>query len=388
MFKVCVITATRAEYGLLSPLMKEISQNPTMQLQLIVTGTHLSTLYGTTMNRIEEDGFEVDEYIDILDESDDELGIITTMSNAQVRIAEALQRLQSDVVVVLGDRYELVPIVSSCVVLHIPVCHIHGGEITQGAMDELFRHAISKMSTIHFASTKSYSSRLIQMGEQPDFVFNVGSLGVENIKKMDLLSEAELEKEIGFKVDKNTLLVTFHPITLEGADQAYQMQALLDALELREQYRVLFTRPNSDMHRNELNDMIDVFVAKHSDRCAVFSSLGQLRYLSAMKHCLAVVGNSSSGIIETPSFGIPTIDIGNRQKGRISASSVVHVEANKAAILYALDKLEDPQFLFEASCTINPYEGKDTALNMCKLLQLLLERGLPSTKKFYDRIDN
>ncbi|MBR3693223.1 MAG: UDP-N-acetylglucosamine 2-epimerase (hydrolyzing) [Erysipelotrichales bacterium] len=388
MFKVCVITATRAEYGLLSPLMKEISQNPTMQLQLIVTGTHLSTLYGATMNRIEEDGFEVDEYIDILDESDDELGIITTMSNAQVRIAEALQRLQSDVVVVLGDRYELVPIVSSCVVLHIPVCHIHGGEITQGAMDELFRHAISKMSTIHFASTKSYSSRLIQMGEQPDFVFNVGSLGVENIKKMDLLSEAELEKEIGFKVDKNTLLVTFHPITLEGADQAYQMQALLDALELREQYRVLFTRPNSDMHRNELNDMIDVFVAKHSDRCAVFSSLGQLRYLSAMKHCLAVVGNSSSGIIETPSFGIPTIDIGNRQKGRISASSVVHVEANKAAILYALDKLEDPQFLFEASCTINPYEGKDTALNMCKLLQLLLERGLPSTKKFYDRIDN
>ena len=388
MFKVCVITATRAEYGLLSPLMKEISQNPTMQLQLIVTGTHLSTLYGATMNRIEEDGFEVDEYIDILDGSDDELGIITTMSNAQVRIAEALQRLQSDVVVVLGDRYELVPIVSSCVVLHIPVCHIHGGEITQGAMDELFRHAISKMSTIHFASTKSYSSRLIQMGEQPDFVFNVGSLGVENIKKMDLLSEAELEKEIGFKVDKNTLLVTFHPITLEGADQAYQMQALLDALELREQYRVLFTRPNSDMHRNELNDMIDVFVAKHSDRCAVFSSLGQLRYLSAMKHCLAVVGNSSSGIIETSSFGIPTIDIGNRQKGRISASSVVHVEANKAAILYALDKLEDPQFLFEASCTINPYEGKDTALNMCKLLQLLLERGLPSTKKFYDRIDN
>lgn len=384
MFKVCVVTATRAEYGLLCPLMREIEKNPTMQLQLIVTGTHLSTLYGSTMNQIIEDGFEVDEYIDILDERDDELGIIRTMSNAQVKIGEALKRLASDVVVVLGDRYELLPIVSSCVVLQIPVCHIHGGEITQGAMDEMFRHAISKMSTIHFASTKAYSTRLIQMGEQPDFVFNVGSLGVESIKKLPLLSEEELEQSIGFRVDKNTLLVTFHPITLEGADQAYQMQALLDALELRNEYRILFTRPNSDLHRSELNDMIDVFAARHSERVAVFSSLGQLRYLSAMKHCLAVVGNSSSGIIETPSFGIPTINIGNRQKGRIAATSVLYAEANKAAILHALDKLHDEEFLFEASCTHNPYEGKDTALNMCRLLQLLLERGLPLTKVFHD----
>lgn len=388
MFKVCVVTATRAEYGLLNPLMREISNNPKMQLQLLVTGTHLSSLYGTTMNQIIEDGFEVDEYIDILADSDDELGILRTMSNAQVKIGEALGRLQSDVVVVLGDRYELIPIVSSCVILQIPVCHIHGGEITQGAMDEMFRHAISKMSTIHFASTKAYSSRLIQMGEQPDFVFNVGSLGVESVKKLPLLSESELEQQIGVKVDKNTLLVTFHPITLEGADQAYQMQALLDALELRKEYRIIFTRPNSDLHRNELNDMIDVFVARNSDRAWVFSSLGQLRYLSAMKHSLAVVGNSSSGIIETPSFGIPTINIGNRQKGRIAASSVLHADANKASILNALDKLHDDEFLFEASCTHNPYEGKDTAHDMCLLLQLLLEKGLPKTKIFYDIKDD
>ena len=385
MYKVCVITATRAEYGILYPLMREIKCNEFMELQIIATGTHLSELYGTTVNQIVDDGFEVNEYIDILSNGDSYTAILQTMANAQVKIGEALQRLQPDVIVVLGDRYELLPIVSSAAVLNIPVCHIHGGEITEGAIDEMFRHAISKMSTIHFAACKEYSSRLIAMGEQPDFVFNVGSLGVENVKNIELMEADELEKQIGFLVDRNTLLVTFHPVTSELSSQGTQMKALLDALTLRPDYKVLFTRPNSDTGRNEINDMIDNFVAKNKDRAVVYTSLGQLRYLSAMKSCLAVVGNSSSGIIETPSFGIPTINIGNRQKGRIAASSVINVNPNKTEILYALDKLKDEDFLFEAKCTINPYEGKDTSVNMTKILEYLLRTGLPKTKPFYDK---
>lgn len=384
MYKVCVITATRAEYGLLNPFMREIQKNQFMELQLVVTGTHLSQLYGSTVNQIIDDGFEVNEYVDIMAEGDDNLSIIETMSNAQVKIGEALMRLSPDIIVVLGDRYELLPIVSSAVILNIPVCHIHGGEITEGAVDEMFRHAISKMSTVHFASCKEYSTRLIHMGEQPDYVFNVGSLGVENIKKLQLLSAEELANEIGFLVDKKTLLVTFHPVTTETSLQNEQMKALLDALTLRPQYKILFTRPNSDTGRNDINDMIDNFVAVNQSRSAVYTSLGQLRYLSAMQACLAVVGNSSSGIIETPSFGIPTINIGNRQRGRIAASSVIHVNPNKTEILHALDKLVNPDFLFEAQCTHNPYEGKDTAENMTKILEYLLRKGLPKTKPFYE----
>lgn len=384
MYNVCVVTATRAEYGLLCPFMREIQNNNSMNLQLIVTGTHLSQLYGSTVNQIIDDGFEVDEYVDILDENDSKISLINTLSNAQKKIGEAFIRLQPDVVVVLGDRTELLPIVSSAIVLNIPVCHIHGGEITEGAIDEMVRHAISKMSTIHFASCKEYTSRLIRMGEQPDFVFNVGSLGVENIKKISLLNSDELAEQIGFKVDKNTLLVTYHPVTTETNSQLDQIKALLDALRLRPSYKVLFTRPNSDLGRNEINDEIDIFVATNKERAAVYTSLGQLRYLSAMKACLAVVGNSSSGIIETPSFGIPTINIGNRQKGRIAASSVLNCGTNKTEILHALDKLTDEQFLFDATCTNNPYEGKDTALNMCKILEYLLKKGIPKTKKFYD----
>lgn len=384
MFQVCVVTATRAEYGLLSPFMKEVKNSEKLNLQLVVTGTHLSNLYGTTYNQILEDGFEVDEYVDILDEDDSEIGILKTMANGQLRIGEALLALKPDVVVVLGDRYELIPVVSSCAILQIPVCHIHGGEITQGAVDELFRHAISKMSQVHFASTKNYSSRLIQMGEDPNRVFNVGSLGVEQIKTLPLLSKEQLKLEIGFPVDEETLLVTFHPVTTETQSQVQQMQALLDALALRPQYKVLFTRPNADLHRTELNDMLEAFVVKHPSTTAIYSSLGQKRYLSAMKYCRAVVGNSSSGVIETPSFGIPSINIGNRQKGRIAAVSVLHCEANKAAILHALDELENPEFVFAATTCHNPYEGKDTAKSMVRILEYLLHQGLTCVKPYHD----
>lgn len=384
MYRVCVITATRAEYGLLSPLMKEIKRSSSLALQLIVTGTHLSNLYGETYNQILEDGFEVNEYVDIMATDDSAAGIMETMANAQVKIGDALMSLAPDVVIVLGDRYELIPIVSSCAVLQIPVCHIHGGEITQGAVDEMFRHAVSKMAHIHFASTKQYSSRLIRMGENPNRVFNVGSLGVEQIKKLPLLGKEELAKNIGFTVDDMTLLVTFHPITTETQSQVYQMQALLDALALRPQYKVLFTRPNSDLHRTEINDMIEAYVVKHPNTCAVYSSLGQKRYLSAMKYCRAVVGNSSSGIIETPSLGVPTINIGNRQKGRISASSVIHCEGNKASILHALDELENQEFMFAAKTCHNPYEGKDTAKSMVSILEYLLHQGITCVKPFHD----
>ena len=384
MHRVCVITATRAEYGILQPLMYELKQSAAIALQLIVTGTHLSQLYGTTSNQIVDDGFEVDEYVTVLEEGDDVSALLQTMANVQQRIGAALARLMPDVVVVLGDRYELIPLVSTCAMMQIPVCHIHGGEITQGAVDDMFRHAITKMSHVHFASTKQYANRIIQLGEQPNKVFNVGSLGVEQVKKLPLYSKEELQREIGFAVDENTLLVTFHPVTMETQSQVHQMQALLDALALRPQYKVLFTRPNADLHRNDLNDLMEAYVVKHPHTSAIYSSLGQKKFLSAMKYCKAVVGNSSSGIIEAPSFGIPTINIGNRQKGRISAVSVLHCEANKAAILHALDELDHAEFLFAAKTCHNPYEGKDTANTIVKILTYLLDQGLTCLKPFYD----
>lgn len=382
MHKVCIITATRAEYGIFKPLLAELSKNKDIDLQIIATGTHLSNKYGHTIDMIMADGFKVNKQVDILDDTDSSMGIIKTMSRAQLGIGEALTELQPELVVVLGDRYELIPIVSSAVILNIPVCHIHGGEISEGALDDMFRHAVTKMSTLHFPACEEYRNNLLQMGENPAYVFNYGSLGVENVNNLQVLSRKEISEYVGFSVNKHTLLVTFHPITTESDSQLTQFMALLDALnELDDSYSYIFTRPNSDQGREELNNALDSFATNH--KCFVSESLGMLRYLSAMKYCGAVVGNSSSGIIEAPSFKVATIDIGNRQKGRTCANSVIHVPSDKETIKKAIKEIDRDEYQNLLQCISNPYEGENTSKKMAETIYNMLVKGLPKTKPFY-----
>ncbi len=381
MKKICVVTATRAEYGLLRPLMINLRQSQKIQLQVIVTGTHLEKEYGETINEIIQDGFEPDKCIRIIHD-DTPIGILHTMSNAIKGVGEALQTLKPDLLTLLGDRYETCAIASAAVVLGIPIAHLHGGEVTYGAYDEVFRHAITKMSYIHFTSTEEYRNRVIQMGESPKRVFNVGALGVENVLNVKLLSKEELEKETGFPM-KNTLLATFHPVTMESISQENQFKALLDAIVEHPNFNILFTRPNADTNRQQLNNMLDIYSNKLRNRMKVVESMGVAKYLSAMKYCAGVIGNSSSGIIEAPSMKVGTINIGNRQRGRISANSVIHCESVKEDIIQALCQLSSVKFQDSLATIVNPYEG----INTSKTIALQLENTLMSEfkpKEFYD----
>ncbi len=381
MKKICVVTATRAEYGLLRPLMIDLRQSQKIQLQVIATGTHLEKAYGETINEIIQDGFEPDKCVSIIDD-DTPIGVINTMSNAIKGVGEALQSLEPELLVLLGDRYETCAIASAAVVLGIPIAHLYGGEVTYGAYDEVFRHAITKMSYLHFTSTEEYRKRVIQMGENPQRVFNVGALGVENVLNIKPLSKKELENEIGFSM-KNTLLATFHPVTMESISQESQFKALLDAIIEHPDYNILFTRPNADTNREQLNNMLDIYSNKLKSRIKVVESLGVVKYLSAMKYCAGVVGNSSSGIVEAPSMRVGTINIGNRQRGRISANSIIHCNAVKEDIIQALWQLSSSQFQDSLATIVNPYEG----INTSKTIALQLQNAVMSefkTKEFYD----
>ncbi|SEU14312.1 UDP-N-acetylglucosamine 2-epimerase [Paenibacillus sp. NFR01] len=384
MKKVCVVTATRAEYGLLRPLMLKLKEAEELSFQLIVTGTHLETGYGHTVDEIIGDGFEPDALIPILEDATPS-GILTTMGNAITKIGEALNLLRPDLLILLGDRYETLAVASAAAVLSIPVAHLYGGEVTYGAYDEMFRHAISKLSRYHFTSTEAYRHRIIQMGESPDRVFNVGALGVENVLGTPLLSKEELEKQLQFSMD-HTLLATFHPVTMETMSQSEQFEALLEALEESPKYSVLFTRPNADTFRDELNDRLEQFAANQPGRVKVVDSLGVLKYLSAMKFSAGVIGNSSSGIIETPSMRVGTINIGNRQRGRISAESVIHVQADKQEIKEALRKLESTEFISTLQHVVNPYEGQNTSLTLVSLIHQAVNNDHSVAKEFYDLV--
>ena len=383
MKKVCVVTATRAEYGLLKSLLYKLSKSENTILQIIVTGTHLEKKYGETINEILEDGFKPDKCVPII-QDDTTYGVLTTMSNAIKDVGRALQSLSPDVVVLLGDRYETLSIASSAVILGIPIAHLYGGEITYGAYDELFRHAITKMAYLHFTSTDVYRRRVIQMGESPERVFNVGALGVENILNTNLLSKNELESVIDFPMD-NTILVTFHPVTTEVNSQKEQFKALLDAVIDYPQYKALFTRPNADTNSTHLNEMLDEYSFKYRNRIKVVDSLGVVKYLSAMKYCAGVVGNSSSGIVEAPSMKVGTINVGNRQKGRISADSVIHCTPIKSEIIKSFNKLSSLEFKQSLSEIVNPYEGKNTSEVIIDKLLGFLELGF-TNKVFYDII--
>ena len=385
MRKVCVVTGTRAEYGIMSRLIRMFNDSDQTQLQIIATNMHLSPRFGNTFKEIEADGIKINYKIPIIDDNADDNAVETlfSMSRALKGFAEAYASLSPDIVVVLGDRYEILAAATAAMIKRIPIAHLHGGEITEGAYDDAIRHSITKMSHLHFTSTEDYRRRVIQLGEQPERVFNVGAMGVENIKKLPLLSKSEIEDSINFRIDSNTILVTYHPVTLGNHTAKQDITAFISALEERPELRVIFTMPNSDTGGQVIVDAINRFVSKNSHRAVAYKSLGVVRYLSVMRQVAAVVGNSSSGIVEVPSFGIPTLNIGDRQKGRIAADSVWNCDTDKQSILNGLDHVLSREFREEASHTVNPYEKEGTAKAIYDIISSY-PLGDLNQKHFYD----
>lgn len=382
--KICVITGSRAEYGLLRWVMEGIRQAPDLELQVIATGMHLSSEFGLTYREIEKEGFYIDRKVEMLLSSDTPTGLAKSMGLGLIGLGEALQQLEPDLMLVLGDRFEIFSAVAAAMVARIPVAHLHGGEATEGAFDEAIRHSITKMAHLHFVAAEEYRKRVIQLGEHPDRVFLVGGLGVDNIKKLTLLDRPALEASLGFKLGSRNLLVTFHPVTLENATSTQQMVELFAALEPLEDTQLIFTMPNADTDGRVLFGMVEQFVADHANACA-FSSLGQLRYLSCIRHVDGVVGNSSSGLTEVPSFGKGTINIGDRQRGRLKAESVIDCSPDRQSIAAALQRLYSPAFQATLKTVRNPY-GEGGASE--KIVQILRDCPLETVlkKSFYDLV--
>lgn len=340
--RICIVTGTRAEYGLLRGVMQEIQCDRTLELQLIATGMHLSPKFGNTDQDIERDGFEIARKVDMHLDDDSPVGIARSIGAGIAGFGEALKELQPDCVVVLGDRFEILAAVSAALVARFPVAHIHGGELTEGAFDDAIRHAVTKMSHLHFVAAEEYRRRVIQLGEDPERVFCVGGLGVDAIKRLDLLDRKALEASLDFKLGKRNLLVTFHPATLDGAAEE-QCAELLAALESLNDIQLIFTFPNADTGGRAIRTMIESFVEGRSNARA-YASLGQKRYLSCMHEVDGVVGNSSSGILEAPAFKVGTVNIGNRQQGRLRAESVIDCAPERNAITAAIEKLYSAAF--------------------------------------------
>lgn len=380
--KICVITGTRAEYGLLRWVMEGIQDDSGLTLQIMATGTHLSPEFGLTFREIEQDGFQIDRKVEMLTSSDTPVGIAKSMGLGLIGFADALNELHPDLIVVLGDRFEIFSAVSAALVARIPVAHVHGGETTEGSIDEALRHSITKMSHLHFVAAEEYRQRVIQLGEQPDRVFMVGGLGVDNIKRMTLLDREALEQSLGIQLGEKSLLVTFHPVTLETGTAADQMAALLAVLDGLHDTQLVFTMPNADTDGRVLKTMIEQFVAQHANSCA-YTSLGQLRYLSCLAHVDGVVGNSSSGLLEAPSFQKGTINIGDRQRGRLQAASVINCEPTRESITTALKHLYSAGFHTGLRNVRNPY-GEGGASE--KILATLKSAALDGVvkKSFYN----
>ncbi|WP_276726015.1 UDP-N-acetylglucosamine 2-epimerase [Capnocytophaga granulosa] len=384
MRKICVITGTRAEFGLLRPLIELIANDKELQLQLIATGMHLSPEFGYTLNEITDAGFVVDKKVECLLSSDSSIGVSKTIALAVSGFADALAELTPDLVVVLGDRTEILGAVIATAMANIPIAHLHGGETTEGAYDEAIRHSITKFSHLHFTSTEAYRKRVIQLGEHPDTVFNVGAIGLDAIKKLPLLDKASFEQAIGFKLKERNILITYHPVTLEKEAPIETFENILIALDELTNTALIFTHANSDKNGRIINKMITEYVSSHKDKAVEFKSLGQLRYLSALQFVDFVIGNSSSGMTEVPAFYIPTINIGDRQKGRINCESVINsnnsLEDIKKSITFALDKtfrekIQQQELLY----------GNGTAAE--KILQIIKEHNHISIKKSFYNID-
>ena len=384
--KICIVTGTRAEYGLLYWLMKEIQDGPDLELQTVVTGTHLSPEFGLTYKQIEKDGFKIDKKIEMLLSSDTSIGVSKSMGLAMIGFSEVYVELKPDILVLLGDRFELLSAAIAGMIALIPIAHLHGGEATEGAFDESIRHSITKMSHFHFTATEEYRERVIQMGESPDRVFNVGGLGIDNIKKLKLLDQESFERSINFELGPKNLLITFHPVTLENDTAKEQFQNLLDTLDELQDTRMIFTQPNADRGSRIITQMSDSYVSQNKRKSVAFTNLGQLRYLSAMQFVDGLVGNSSSGLTEAPTFKIGTINIGDRQRGRIKAESIIDCGPTRELILEAIGKLYSKDFQKRLRKVKNPY-GEGGAAE--KIKNIIKTRDLSDIlkKEFYDMLN-
>ena len=371
MRKICVVTGSRAEYGILRNLIAAIKNDQELKLQIIATNQHLSKLQGETYKEIERDGFTIDYKVYMADDeaADNANATAKSISRGVAGFADAFDALKPDMLLILGDRYEMLAVASTALIYKIPIAHLHGGEITEGAFDDAIRHAITKMSHLHFTSTEAYRKRVIQLGEQPERVFNVGALGVENILKTDFMTKDEIEQSLNFKLTDKCFLCTYHPVTLSNMPSEAQILNFLEALDEYKEYHVIFTYSNSDTNSQIIIKRIQEYVDKNTERCMFIPSLGQRRYFSVLKNMTAVLGNSSSGIIEVPSFGIPTLNIGDRQKGRIAADSVINCGYSTEEIKEGLAQV----VAYEHRLIDNPYYKEGTCqaiLNTIKTFPL------------------
>ena len=381
MKKICIVTGSRAEYGILRGLMKAIKDDPELQLQIIATNQHLSKLQGETIKEIERDGFPIDYKVYMADDEapDNANNIAKAISRGVSAFADAFDALQPNLLLILGDRYEMLAVASTALIYKIPIAHLHGGEITEGAFDDAIRHAITKMSHLHFTSTDVYRKRVIQLGEQPERVFNVGALGVENVLKNDFISKDKMEKNLNFQITDKCFLCTYHPVTLSNMSSETQVLNLLEALDDYKDYHIIFTYSNSDTNSQIIIKRIQEYVNRNRERCLFIPSLGQKRYFSALKYMTAVLGNSSSGIIEVPSFGIPTLDIGDRQKGRIAANSVIHCGYSTEDIKEGLKRV----VAYKNKAIDNPYYKEGTCRSILSIIKSYPLDNLIQ-KHFYD----
>lgn len=384
MRKICVFTGTRAEYGIMSRLMRMIQDDSDLQLQIIATNMHLSPEFGLTYKEIEADGFHIDKKVEMLLSSDTANGTVKSMGLATIGFADALEDLKPDLAIILGDRYEMLAAAEACLIYKIPVAHIAGGAISEGAYDDAIRHCITKLSHIHFTETEEYRNRVIQLGEQPKNVFFTGALGVNNIRNEKIMPLEELEQSLNFKLGEKFLLITFHPVTMETATAAEQCDNLLEVLrEVNNEYNLLFTLPNSDTDGRVIIQKINKYVAEHLDTAFAIASLGKKRYYSALKYATAVVGNSSSGLVEAPSFKIPTLNIGDRQKGRTRGESVRDVLATVEGIRDGLRIVLSSDFRSRIEHIVNPYEKENTLENIFNTIKNIPLNGLIH-KTFYN----
>lgn len=384
MKKICVVTATRAEFGLLHPLLEKLLKVEEFDIRIVATGTHLSPEFGLTYKEIEEAGMKIDRKIEMQLSSDSTVAMSKTMGLTMISFADYFQESKPDYVILIADRYETLAMASVAMCMQIPIIHLYGGETTEGAIDECIRHAISKMSYLHFATTEPYKKRIIQMGESPDRVFNVGGLGVENIKTCQLLDRKELEESLEIELWPQYALVTFHPVTLEKDTALQQAQELIAACEHFKDIQFIFTKANQDASGRLINEMF-VETANYHENMKVYDSLGMKRYLSALKHASFVLGNSSSGIMEVPSFGIPTVNIGDRQRGRLRAESILDCLPQREEIIAAIEKAMSAEFRTVCQNCRNPYEGDDPSGDIVKVLKkFILEDKIDLKKKFYN----
>ena len=381
--KICVVTGSRAEYGLLYPTIKKIEKDSKLELQLVVTGSHLSKDHGLTVNEVKNDHIKIASLVDLKIVGDSKKNIANYIGLAIQKFARVYEKLEPNYLLILGDRYEIFAAASAAMIFQIPIAHIHGGELTSGLIDEAIRHSITKMSHLHFASTKIYAKRIIQLGENPRNVYHVGAPAIENIKSIKFLSKMRLEKDLNISFAKKNLLVTFHPVTLEQDFGLSQLNNLILAIsKLDHQYKVFFTSSNADTGGAIINNVIKKFVS-NNPRFTLFKSLGRVRYLNLLVYLDGVIGNSSSGLIEVPSFKIGTINIGNRQAGRIFGNTVINVEPKANKILSSIKKLYSKKFRTNIIKSKNPY---DKGLSSNKIIQILKKRNSENLikKEFFD----